>query len=151
MGRQIIPLSRYRPFCFPGLNKGVIARSEATCLRAEALRRASVAISWDCFTEFTLSKIMRFFAEPVLSRKKRFFASLRMTLGEGLRMTKSEGFAMTPRDDNLFMTFTIDGIGNSHLLARPSKISGILYPPCHNDNLFLWAENIFFLIFFKIC
>ena len=27
------------------LNKVVIARSEATCLRAEALRRASVAIS----------------------------------------------------------------------------------------------------------
>jgi hypothetical protein len=33
-------------------NKTVIARSEATCLRAEALRRASVAILWDCFTSF---------------------------------------------------------------------------------------------------
>jgi hypothetical protein len=149
MGWQIIPLSRYRPFCFPGLNKAVIARSEATCLRAEARKRGNptkkvvarakpVAISrvpslcsGQGFMEFTLSKIMR------------FFASLRMTLGEG--------FAMTPRDDNLFMTFTIDGIGNSHLLARPSKISGILYPLCHNDNLFFWAENIFFLIFFKIC
>ena len=31
------------------LIKVVIARSAATCLRAEALRRASAAISWDCF------------------------------------------------------------------------------------------------------
>jgi hypothetical protein len=30
-------------------DKVVIARSEATCLRAEALRRASVAILEDCF------------------------------------------------------------------------------------------------------
>jgi hypothetical protein len=54
--------------------------------RRQALRRASVAISRDCFTEFTLSKIMRFFASP--------------------RMTKSEEFAMTPHYGNLFMTLT---------------------------------------------
>ena len=36
------------------LNEVVIARSKATCLRAEALRRASVAISWDCFTSFAM-------------------------------------------------------------------------------------------------
>jgi len=59
------------------------------CLREAASAkagRASVAISRDCFTEFTLSKIMRFFASP--------------------RMTKSEGFAMTPHYGNLFMTLT---------------------------------------------
>jgi hypothetical protein len=76
------------------LNKGVIARSVATCLHAEVpacgrqtLRHAGVAISRDCFTEFTLSKITRFFAS--------------------LRMTRCEGFAMTPLDGNLFMTFNI--------------------------------------------
>ena len=38
-----------------------------------------------------LSDQMRFFAEPALSVKERFFASLRMTVSEGLRMTQSEG------------------------------------------------------------
>ncbi len=37
------------------LIKVVIARSTATCLRAEALRRASAAISWDCFTSFAMT------------------------------------------------------------------------------------------------
>jgi hypothetical protein len=51
----------------------------------------SPAISWDCFTEFTLSRIMRFFP----------FTSFRA------RMTKSEGFAMILSDGNLFRTFAI--------------------------------------------
>jgi len=38
-------------------DKVVIARSEATCLRAEALRRASVAISLDCFTSFAMTSL----------------------------------------------------------------------------------------------
>jgi len=68
----------------------VVARAKPV-----AISRVPSLCSGQGFTEFTLSKIMRFFAEPVLSRKKRFFASLRMTLGEGLRMTKSEVLAMT--------------------------------------------------------
>ena len=57
----------------------------------------------ECFAEFTLERPERFFAEPALERRNRFFAestrepelrsfaSLRMTVGEGLRMTQAKG------------------------------------------------------------
>jgi hypothetical protein len=38
---------------------------------------------------------IRFFAEFILSKTTRFFATLRMTGSEGFRMTGSEGLRMT--------------------------------------------------------
>jgi hypothetical protein len=47
-------------------------------------------LSWNpatvCHAERSEASL-RFFVEPVLSKTTRFFASLRMTEGEGLRMT----------------------------------------------------------------